>query len=87
MGGVLLLNQCLAEPAIDKRLSNCYEDCQHGNQTKFLREKQSGQNDRDNNLDSLLAETFGPAPKKGTNDFFTYFFCQDVPGKEDLGNN
>ena len=39
MGDVLLLDQCLAEPAVDKRLSNCHEDRQHGNQTKLFRKE------------------------------------------------
>jgi len=58
MGDVLVLNQGLAEPAIDKRLGNRHEDRQHRDQSKFFREKQPGQNDQDNKLDSLLAEPF-----------------------------
>ena len=55
---VLLLDQCLAEPAVDKRLSNCHKDCQHGDQAELFGKKQPCQDDRDDKLDSLLAETF-----------------------------
>ena len=58
MGGILLLDQSLAEPAVDNRLGNCHEDRQHRDQSKFFRKKQPGQDDQDDKLDSLLAEAF-----------------------------
>ena len=58
MGGVLLLDQSLPKTAIDERLCNCHENRQHGNQAKFFREKQAGQDDGDEKLDSLLTEAF-----------------------------
>ena len=60
------MDQCLAEPAVDKRLSNRHKNCQHGNQTKLLGQKQTGQNNGDDKLNPLLAEAFKKAPEEGT---------------------
>lgn len=69
MSCVLFLNQCLPKPAVDKRLCNCHENCQHGDQTKFFRKKQPGQDNGDDKLDPLLANAFEKAPKKGVQCF------------------
>jgi hypothetical protein len=63
------MNKHLAETAVNKRLGNCHENCQHGNQAKFFRKKQPSQDDRDDKLYPLLAKTLKKAPEESVQCF------------------
>ena len=64
MSGVFLLDKRLAKTAVDKRLGDRHKDCQHGNQAKLLRQKQSGQDNHDDKLDPLLTKPLEKTPEK-----------------------
>jgi len=69
MRDVFLLDQCLAESAVDKRLGNRHEDRQHGDQSELFRKKQTGQNNANNKLDSLLTNPLEKAPEESVEGF------------------
>ena len=69
MSGIFLLDKRLAKTAVDKRLSDRHKDCQHGNQAELRRQKQSGQDNRDDKLDSLLTNPLEEAPEKPMKSF------------------
>ena len=71
IGGVLLLDQGLPEPAANERLGQCHENSQHSDQAKFCRGEKTSQNDGDDELNALLAESLARRPGQG-GDYFLF---------------
>jgi len=64
MGSILFLDQCRTKTAVDERLGDSHEDRQHRDQAELLRQKQAGQNNRNEKLDPLMSDPLEGAPEQ-----------------------
>ena len=62
--GVLLLNKCGSQPAVNEYLQDCGENCHKGNHAVILRRQQSCQHNGNNKGNELRSTTFCEAPDK-----------------------
>ena len=66
---ILLLDKSLAKPAIGDHARHTDKDGQHADQTEFIRPKQPGQNDPDDEARPLIAQVLGGAPNDSAQRF------------------